>query len=477
MSGAGASRQHYGLTLAVLSAAALSYALLQTMVAPALPEIQHQLGVSTTAVTWVMTVFLLTTSVFTPVFGRLGDMYGKERMLLVVMGLFTLGTVVCGLAHALPLLVAGRAIQGTAGAVFPLAFGIIRDEFPREKVASGIGLISATFGVGGGAALVLAGVIVQQLSWEWIFWLSLLLTVPATVAILLFVPESPVKAPARINWSGALLLSLGLAILLFGVSKTSQWGWGDARVLGLVAAGVALLAGWVRNEQRAREPLVDMRMMRLRGVWTTNLVALLVGFGMYGSFILVPQLVETPARAGIGFGASVTASGLFLLPATLLMLVGGPLAGALGSRFGSKLPLIAGCALCAAGFASIAAFHDARWQVYAATATFGLGVAFAFAAMATLVVEAVRQDQTGVASGMNTIARTIGGAFGAQLVATIIAGSVHARSGLPSEGGFVAAFGLAAAVMALGLLAAIAVPGRSAREARRAELIAEEAPA
>jgi EmrB/QacA subfamily drug resistance transporter len=466
MHDAGTTRQHYRLTLAALAAAALSYSLLQTMVVPALPDVQRQLGVSTTSVTWVMTVFLLTTSIFTPIFGRLGDMFGKERMLIVVMGLFILGTVACGLAHSLALLVGGRAIQGTAGAVFPLAVGIIRDEFPREKVASGIGLISATYGVGGGAALVLAGVIVQHLSWEWLFWLSLLLTVPATAAIVLFVPESPVKTPSSINWSGAALLSLGLTLLLFGVSEASDWGWGSARVLGLMAAGALLLAAWVGNERRAPEPLVDMRMMRLRGVWTTNLVAVLVGFGMYSSFILVPQLVASPPRAGVGFGASVSASALFLLPATMVMLLGGPIAGALGSRVGSKVPLLAGCALCGAGFGGIALWHDAHWQIYAGTAVFGLGIAFAFAAMATLVVEAVPQHQTGVASGINTIARTIGGAFGAQLVATVIAGSVAARTGLPTDAGFTAAFALAAAAMVAGLLVGVAVPRRAARDAQ-----------
>lgn len=463
-----APRQHYGLTLAVLAVAALAYALLQTMVAPALPEIQHDLGASTTGVTWILTVYLLTASVLTPILGRLGDMYGKERMLVLVMSLFALGTVVCALSHSLALLVAGRAVQGAAGAVFPLAFGIIRDEFPREKVGSAIGLISATFGIGGGVGLVLAGVIVDHMAYEWIFWFALILIVPATVATHFFVPESPVKTPAKINWLGALLLSTGLAALLYGVSEAPDRGWGSPVTLGLIAAGLVVLALWVVQERGAAVPLVDMRMMRLRGVWTTNLVGLLVGFGMFGSFILIPTFVQTAPRAGYGFDATVTEAGLFLLPSALVMLVGGPLAGALGNRFGSKVPLLAGCLLSAIGFAFLGVAHDARWQIFAGTALFGLGISFSFASMANLIVQAVPQSQTGVASGINTIARSIGGSLGSQVSATIVAGSVLASTRLPGESGFQTAFFVSAAAMVVALLAGLAIPGRPRGDAAAA---------
>jgi len=225
--------QHYGITLAVLATAAMAYAVSQTMVAPALPAIQKDLHTTTTGVTWVLTIYLLTASIATPVLGRLGDMFGKEHVLVGVLGMFALGSLVAGLSHSIGVLVAGRAIQGFGGAVFPLAFGIIRDEFPRERVAQGIGLISATFGIGGGIGLVAAGVIVDNLSYEWIFWIALIVTLIAIVCTLLFVPESPVKVPAKIDWVGAGLLSVGLGTLLLGISQGPSWGWGSARVLGL----------------------------------------------------------------------------------------------------------------------------------------------------------------------------------------------------------------------------------------------------
>ena len=268
-----APRQHYGLTLAVLAVSALAFALLQTMVVPALPAIQHSLHTSTNSVTWVLTVYLLSASVATPVLGRLGDMFGKERLLVAVLGIFSVGLLVAAVSHSLALLIVGRAIQGAAGAVFPLAFGVIRDEFPKERVATGIGLISATFGIGGGVGLVLSGVIVDQLSYAWIFWLGLIVTVIALVATQLFVPESPVKSPARIDWGGTVMLSAGLVCLLLAVSEGPAWGWGSARIVGLFAAAAVILALFAVLERRVREPLVDMGLMRLRGVWTTDLGA------------------------------------------------------------------------------------------------------------------------------------------------------------------------------------------------------------
>ena len=176
-----------------------------------------------------------------------------------------------------------------------------------------------------------------------------------------------------------------------------------------------LLSVWVAFEQRVRDPLVDIGMMRERAVFTTNLTALLVGFGMFGSFILIPQFVQAPPEAGFGFDASVTEAGLFLLPSAAIMLVAGPLSGWLGGRFGSKLPLLIGTAAAAASFVFLAVAHDERWMIYFGTTLLGLGIGFSFAAMANLIVEAVNQSQTGVATGMNTIMRTIGGSIGGQI--------------------------------------------------------------
>jgi EmrB/QacA subfamily drug resistance transporter len=456
-------RQHYGITLSALALGGLAYALLQSLVAPALPEIQHSLHASESGVTWVLTAYLLSASVATPLLGRLGDIHGKERILVGVLVTLAVGTVISALATSLPVLVAGRVVQGAGGGVFPLAFGIIRDEFPRERVAGGIGLISAILGIGAGTGIVLAGVIVDHLSYHWLFWFPLIGVLLATAATVLYVPESPIKAPARISWGAAALLSVGLAAVLLAVSEAVTWGWGSPRTLGLAAAGLIVLTFWVRVELASAQPLVDMRMMRLRGVWTTNLVGFLLGFGMFASFILLPQLVELPKSTGYGFGASVTGAGLFMLPSTVAMLLVGPMAGRLERHFGSKPPLVVGVVFAGVSYVLLAVAHGAAIDIYVASALLGIGIGLAFAAMANLIVVAVPRDQTGVATGMNTVMRTIGGALGSQIIASLLTANV-AGTGLPTDRGFIVGFWIAAGVLAVGVVAAVAIPGRAPAE-------------
>jgi EmrB/QacA subfamily drug resistance transporter len=464
--GAPKHRQHYNLTFAVLVLAGCTFALLQSLVAPALPEIQRDLHTTPTAVAWVLTAYLLSASVLTPIIGRLGDMFGKEHTLVASLSILGLGTLVAALASSIEVLIVGRVIQGAGGAVFPLAFGIIRDEFPRERVARGIAFLSALMGIGGGAGIILAGPIVDALSYHWLFWFPLIMVVIAVVATLLFVTESPIKTPGRINWLGAVLLSGWLICVLIAVSEGSSWGWTSPRTIGLFAAGAVLCVLWVLNESRAAEPLVDMKMMRIRGVWTVNAAAFLIGAGMYSSFVLIPEFVSEPANSGYGFGASVSQAGLFLAPSTLGMLLMGPVAGRLSERVGSRVPLILGGIVTTVSFLLLAFAHSQHWEIYVASAILGAGIGLAFASLANLIVEAVPPEQTGVASGMNTVMRTLGGSVGGQIGASVLAGTVVA--GIPTEGGFTAAFALSAGACALATVAALAVPRPRRAEPRRA---------
>ncbi|MEY2440817.1 MAG: hypothetical protein QOJ46_243 [bacterium] len=425
--------------------------------APALPEIQRELHASPTAVAWVLTGYLLSASVLTPIVGRLGDMFGKERTLVISLAILAAGTLLAALATSIEVLIVGRVIQGCGGAIFPLAFGIIRDEFPRERVATGIALISSILGVGAGAGIVLAGPIVDALSYHWLFWFPFFLVVITTILTVFFVPESPIKVPGRVNWLGAFLLSAWLVCLLVAISEGSRRGWGDPLILGGFVAAALLLWAWISNEQRAAEPLVDMEMMRVRGVWTVNAAAFLVGAGMFTSFILIPQFTETPSSAGYGFGASVTGAGLFLLPATIAMLVISPLAGRLANRVGSRVPLVIGSLATCAAFIFLAFAHDQPWEFYAGAAMLGVGIGLAFASLANLIVEAVRPEQTGVATGMNTVMRSVGGSVGSQIAASVLAATV-VGSALPTEHGYTLAFIFAACACGLAALASLAAP-------------------
>src|SRR5882724_9578233 len=310
-----------GLILGVLALGGGAYALLQSLVVPALPVLQRDLHTSTSGVAWVFTSYLLAASVVTPIAGRLGDMFGKKRVLVIALAGLAAGSLLAAVVTSLPLMIVARTIQGLGGAIFPLAFGIIRDEFPRERVAGAIALVSGILGIGGGLGIVLAGPILQHLSYHWLFWIPLAVTAVAAAAAFAFIPESTLREPGTVHWLGGLLLSAWLVALLVAVSEGSTWGWGSAKTLGLFMLSGVLAATWVGAESRRQHPLVDMTMMRLSGVWTTNLAALLLGFGMYSAFILIPQFVQTPTSTGYGYGSSVTQSGLFLVPTTIALMI------------------------------------------------------------------------------------------------------------------------------------------------------------
>jgi EmrB/QacA subfamily drug resistance transporter len=474
------ARQHYGLTLGILTLATAAYALQQTMVVPALPELQQELDTSTTWVTWVLTAFLLSAAVLTPVLGKLGDRFGKERLLVASLVVFLVGCVGCAFAPSIWVLIAMRFVSGAGGAVFPLSVGIIRDEFPGEQVKVGIGLLSAVFGVGGGLGLVLSGVLVDNVSWRWIFVVGAAAIGVAMVLVHRFVPESPVRSQSRVDVPGAILFSTMLTTFLLALSEGEGWGWTSPAVLVLFA--LALLSGiaWVVLELNVDEPLIDMRVLGDRPVLLTNVTALIAGFAMFASFTLVPGFVQAPgdlpdaiaSRLGYGFAATATTTGLYLLPGSLLMLFAGPLAGILGRRVGSKWPLAIGMVLIMAGAGALAAFHDEPWEIVASMACLSAGVGFSYAAMAALITEAVAVTETGVATGINTVMRTVGGVMGAQIGAAILSTETLAGTAVPKEGAYVSAFVLSA--VAAGFAAVIAVFVTPMRIRRRRVAIAVE---
>ena len=459
-------RAHPRVTLAVLSLAGLAYAVLSSSVVPALTPIQHSLHTSENGVAWVLTGYLLSASVGTAILGRLGDMYGKERVLLWTLGTLAVGTLLAALSHSLWLLILARVVQGVAGGIFPLAFGIVRDEFPPDQVAGSIGLMSAILGIGAGFGIVSGAVIVEHLSWQWLFWAPLIVIVVAAICTWRFVPESPVRVPGRVNWLAAALMSTGITAVLLAISEATVWGWGSGRTLGLLVAGLVVCALWVAVESKSREPLIDMAMMRIRGVWTTNLTAFLLGAGMYSSFIVFPQFAQLPKSTGFGFGASVVVSGLYLLPSTAAMFAVSFFAGRIAARFGSKSAAVVGSAITAASFGLIAAAHAHPYDMLASAALLGCGIGLAFAALGNLIVQAVPAHQTGAAGGMNTVMRTIGGAIGGQISATLISDHTGA-GGLPAVTGFTDTFVMATVFLVVCTLAGLLIPSRPRASVRR----------
>lgn len=461
-----------GLTLAILAIASISYVLQQTLVVPAIPTIQQDLHTTNTWATWVFTGFLLTSSIATPLLGKLGDMYGKKRLLAVAMAVFVVGLVGAALATSITWLILARALQGSAGAVFPLAFGIVRDEFPAEKVGVSLGLLSATFGVGGGLGLVLSGLILDHLSWQWLFWLGAIPSVVALVLVLLLIPESPVRTRARLDWKGALALSAALAALLVALSEGANWGWTSPTTLGVFALAAAASVVWVLVELKVAEPMIDIGLMRDRAVFWTNMAAVFTGFSLFGTFLLVPTFVqmgrglppELQAMVPYGFQSSVIVAGLFLLPASAIMLVVGPLGGIIERRTGAKPLVMTGMLLLGIGALVIAAMHSTGWQIVLSMVFVGIGVGLVYAMLAKLIIDSVQPEVTGVAMGMNTVMRTIGGVIGGQVGAAILSANVVPGSpGLPAEQGFTITFALAGVVAIVGAFGCLRIPSRAKR--------------
>lgn len=472
----GTPRARPGLTLGLLAVVCVSYVLQQTLVVPALPTIQRDLGTTTTWTAWVFTGFLLTSAVATPLLGKLGDTFGKKRLLMIAMAIFAVGTIAAALAPSIGALIAARGLQGAAGAIFPLAFGIVRDELPPERVGMGLGLLSATFGVGGGAGLVLSGVILESLHWSWLFWIGAVPVVGALALVGRLLPESPVRTPSRVDWQGALTLSLGLSALLVALSEGESWGWLSAATLGVAAASLLLLCLWVVVELRVPEPMIEIGLMRERAVLWTNIVAFIAGFAMFGTFLLVPTFVqmgaglppELAAMVPYGFSASVIVAGLYLLPSSAVMLVVGPVGGILENRVGAKALTAAGSVILGLGGLVLALAHASGWQIVVAMILVGTGVGLVYAMLAKLIVDAVPQQVTGVAMGMNTVMRTIGGVVGGQVGAAVLTSvTIAGTPAIPAEEAFTTMFVVAGAAALVGALATLRIPGRPRR--RRSE--------
>ena len=450
------------ITLAVLVGAAAAYAVQQMMVYPALPELGRHFHASPGRTGWVVTSFLLGAAALTPILGRLGDQYGKAKILLVVLVMFLAGSIGSAFASNIWWLIGFRGLAGCGTAIFPLSYGIVRDEFPRERVKLGIGLLSSVLGFGGGFGAVASGAVIDNLSWRWLFVIG---SIPVAVAALLvwrFVPRSPARAETqRLDIAGSLLLCGSLLALLVAISEGAGFGWTSTATLGLV--GLALvLAGVLVVVERGRRSyaLLDFEVMGARPMLLGSFASMTVGFTYFSSFVLVPQLVEIHPPLGasghyVGFGASATQAGLYLVPSSIMMLACGPAAGFFGRRFGSRISLAAGLALASVGATGLAVWHGSVVHVIVGIAALGGGIGASLASLAGLMIELSPPTQTGIVNGMNTVIRTIGGALGGQFAAALLASAVVAGQSVPTEGGFRNAFWIAAVASGLGALTAL----------------------
>jgi MFS family permease len=436
-----------GLTLLALATAGLVVSVMQTLVLPLLPSLVAAFHTSVATVTWVFTATLLAGAVATPLLSRLGDMYGKKSMLIVAMVLLVIGSVVCALATSLGVLIVGRALQGVSSAVIPLAIGTIRDVFPRERVMTAIGIVSATLAVGGAAGLLLTGVIAAHTTgFHIVFWVAAGAGVLGLLLVVAWAPASGGRAGGRPDLPGAASLAAWLVCLLIALSEGGIWGWRSGRIIGLFAGAAAACALWIWIEMRVRDPLVRLPLLVGPRSLSANLASLLLGFAMFAGFTLVSDFVQTPrAQLGYGLSGSVLDVGLYLLPGTVASLGFSALAGRFEARIGAAWTLAAGSALIGAAFAWLAVANAQVYDMLIFSVLQGIGFGLAYAALGTVAVQHVPMDQSAIASGINSLVRTTGGSLGTAITAAVLTSYVIAHTTLPSLHGYVLSF-LAAAL-------------------------------
>nr|WP_039826479.1 MFS transporter [Nocardia testacea] len=447
------------MLVATLSTIGIVVSLMQTLVVPLIPSLPTLLDTTATNASWVITVTLLASAVCTPISGRLGDMFGKRRILLIDLTAMVIGSVLCAMSSSLPLSVAGRALQGVAIGAIPLGISILRDELPPEWVGSAMAVMSSTLGVGSAIGLPVAALIAENADWHVLFWAAAAMGAAGALLIFRFVPESPVRTPAPFDFGGAAGLATALLALLLAITQGAQWGWTSASILTLFAVAILVFLGWGRYELVRRNPLVDLRVSARPRVLFTNIASIAVGFALYGMSLSFPQLLMAPAETGYGLGMSMVAAGLALAPSGCVMMLLSPVSARISARFGPALTLGVGAAVIGLGYLCAAAMMDTVWQIMFASILVAGGVGLAYAAMPALIMGAVPITETAAANGLNALMRSVGTSTSAAVMSAVLANmtiTLGTRQ-LPSRDAFQTAFliSVTAAGVAIALTALI----------------------
>jgi MFS family permease len=400
-------------------------------------------------------------AVTTPLVGRLGDIYGKRRLLLVCIQFLVCGALVCALSSSIATVVAGRAMQGMGLGLIPIAISLMRDVLPTERVDIGVALTSASLGMGGALGLPLSAVVAQALGWHALFWCTAVLGATFGGLVLLFVPESPVRTLAPVDMAGALGLALGVGAYLLAVSKGAEWGWTSTATMTLLVTAPVVLAGWTAWELKVAHPVVDLRTCVNRTVLATNLCAMSLGIAMYSMNLLAPRLLQLPIETGYGLGLDMVHTGLWMIPGGAGMMLLSPLAARVIASKGPRRSLAVGTVVIGCGNLLALVSLGEIWGVVAFVGVVSAGVAYAYAAFPTLIMRAVDITQTGAANGLNHLSRTLGTATASALVGAVLGQlttTVHGTT-VPSEAGIRVALLIAAGSAVLAATASWFIPG------------------
>lgn len=457
-----------GAIVATLAFAGTVAAIMQTLVTPLIGDLPTMLHTTSANATWVITSTLLAAAVCTPISGRLGDMFGKRRMLLICVIPLLIGSIVCALSSSVLLMIVGRGLQGMGMGMVPLGVSLLRDVVPAEKLSGAIALVSASMGIGGALGLPISAAVAQYANWRVLFWGSAVLALIIGALVTTLIPHTPADDGdhQKFDLLGGLALGTGLVCLLLPISKGADWGWTSGTTLGLFAAAVVLLLGWGVWELRNSAPLVDLRTTARPRVLTTNIASIFVGVGMYSSSLIMPQLLQFPIASGYGLGQSLLATGLWMAPGGLMMMLISPLGGKLTNARGPKFTLVCGVLVQAAGYALSLGLMSHAWSIMVAIMVISSGTGLAYGAMPALIMSSVPLHETAAANSFNTLMRSLGTSIGSAVVGVVLSQMTVNLGGtvVTSENGFRTGLAVGGGVALLAAALAALIPAaRSAR--------------
>lgn len=443
-----------------------------TLVVPLQAELPDLLNASREDTSWVVTITLLVAAIATPISGRLGDMYGKRRVVIALMTLLIVGSLIAALAGSITGVIIGRAFQGAVTGVIPLGIAIMRDVLPPERLGTAVALMSATMGVGGALGLPVAAYLALNADWHALFWLAALLGTIGLVLVAVAVPGDVLRTAGRLDLLGAAGLAIGLTGILLFVSRGADWGWSSPVTLGSGIGGVATLLLWGWYQLRAKEPLLDLRVAARPAVLFTNIAAIGMGFALFSSNVTFPQMLELPVESGSGFGLDMMQAALIVMPAGLVMMVISPISGWLERTIGARTLFTSGTAAIVLAYVFVLLWSSEVWHIFAANIFIGVGIGFTFAAMPMIIMRAVPAHETGASNGLNALFRSVGTSSASAVMGGVLAAMSIEFEGqlIPSRAAFDVCYWLAVAAGVIGLVVSLFIPKQSSGLEKRPSL-------
>ncbi|MET0370545.1 MAG: MFS transporter [Sphingobium sp.] len=456
-------RGSFPLIIVALGMAEMTCAFESSMIYMVLSSLYKEYG-DPVRVGWLLTAFTLTSAGSAAICGRLGDLFGRRRVLLIMLTIALAGSLLSAFAHNLTLVIVGRAMQGSTMAVLPLCYGLLRENFDSNRMTRGVGLLGAAYALGTGAGMIAGGAIVDRFHWQGIFFVSAGAAVLAIILALVLVPRSPAQPRSgRMDIAGGVFFAPAIALILLGFMQLAKVKDGATLAIGMIASGLLMLALWARHELRHENPLIDVRLLKNRSILFANLCIFFIGIGPMLSITVVMPLLEQPLWTGTGFGLPATVTGFLKLPSNAMSIFAVIVAGYAASRYGVRPLLIMAAMVSAVGWAVIAAGSNILILFIVLQAVALIPVqTILFALTPRIVMEAAPHDRTSEATGLTQVIRALGQALGAQimgyLLATSLVSSPHHSGTYPAASAYTLTFIAMCLFSALALAAAFALP-------------------